>query len=158
MGNRGASDSDSWKVVIRMSQTDMLLEPEDIWEFPQTTGPIETPNIKSLFLRRPTKKDTPMYANRHMEGPRVYTATNGVDRGPGLETVSLPRGSRVIPFWLSPIFILGITIYSQKKNYFGASGYSPLSSACPYDMPSIFLQDMDLAQSSFQHDKTVYLL
>ena len=35
----------------------------------------------------------------------------------------LPRGSNVVPFWLWPIFFLGIIIYCPKKNYIGALGY-----------------------------------
>ena len=40
----------------------------------------------------------------------------------GLLDPYIPRGSNVVPFWLWPIFFLGITIYCSKKNYIGALG------------------------------------
>ena len=36
--------------------------------------------------------------------------------------MSLPRGSKVVPFWVSPFFWLGTLIYYPKRNYFGALG------------------------------------
>ena len=35
----------------------------------------------------------------------------------------VPRGSNVVPFWLWPIFFLGIIINYPKRNYIRASGY-----------------------------------
>ena len=37
------------------------------------------------------------------------------------EEMRLPRGSKVVPFWVS--FWLGTPIYYPKRNYFGALGY-----------------------------------
>ena len=36
---------------------------------------------------------------------------------------NIPKGSNVVPFWLGPIFLLGIIIYYPKRNYFEALGY-----------------------------------
>ena len=39
-----------------------------------------------------------------------------------LSCVWVPRGSKVVSFWLCPIFFLGVITYSPKRNYFRASG------------------------------------